>query len=119
MLALLAEGLTNAEIAERLVVWPRTAEHHVAAVLTKLGAATRREAARRAAELVWSVVPDALLVGAQVDDRRDQVAHVRRDRDVVVAGQRLDQQRVERRLAADDPRLGAQAGRRAPASPTG
>jgi DNA-binding CsgD family transcriptional regulator len=49
--ALLAEGLTNAEIAERLVVSPRTAEHHVAAVLRKLGAATRRDAARRAAEL--------------------------------------------------------------------
>ena len=43
VLALLAEGLTNAEIADRLVVSPRTAEHHVAAVLTKLGAATRRE----------------------------------------------------------------------------
>ena len=51
VLALLAEGLTNAEIAERLVVSPRTAEHHVAAVLTKLGATTRRDAARRAAEL--------------------------------------------------------------------
>ena len=51
VLTLLAEGLTNAEIAERLVVSPRTAEHHVAAVLTKLGATTRREAARRASEL--------------------------------------------------------------------
>jgi DNA-binding NarL/FixJ family response regulator len=51
VLALLAEGLTNAEIAERLVVSPRTAEHHVAAVLMKLGAATRREAVRRASEL--------------------------------------------------------------------
>jgi DNA-binding CsgD family transcriptional regulator/tetratricopeptide (TPR) repeat protein len=51
VLALLADGLTNAEIAARLVVSPRTAEHHVAAVLTKLGATTRREAARRAAEL--------------------------------------------------------------------
>jgi len=51
VLALLADGLTNAEIAERLVVSPRTAEHHVAAVLTKLGATTRREAARRASEL--------------------------------------------------------------------
>ena len=51
VLALIIEGLTNAEIAERLVVSPRTAEHHVAAVLTKLGAPTRREAARRASEL--------------------------------------------------------------------
>ena len=50
VLSLLGEGLTNAEIADRLVVSPRTVEHHVAAVLTKLGA-TRREAARRAAEL--------------------------------------------------------------------
>jgi DNA-binding CsgD family transcriptional regulator len=51
VLALLVEGLTNAEIAERLVVSPRTAEHHVTAVLAKLGATTRGEAARRAAEL--------------------------------------------------------------------
>lgn len=51
VLALLAEGLTNAEIAERLIVSQRTAEHHVAAVLVKLEAPTRREAARRATEL--------------------------------------------------------------------
>jgi DNA-binding CsgD family transcriptional regulator len=51
VLALVAEGLTNAEIAQRLVVSQRTAEHHVAAVLAKLGATTRREAARRASDL--------------------------------------------------------------------
>jgi len=51
VLALMTEGLTNAEIAERLVVSQRTAEHHVAAVLTKLDVTTRREAARRAYEL--------------------------------------------------------------------
>ncbi|HXV57206.1 MAG TPA: helix-turn-helix transcriptional regulator, partial [Gaiellaceae bacterium] len=51
VLALLVDGLTNAEIADRLVVSPRTAEHHVAAVLRKLGATSRREAARRASEL--------------------------------------------------------------------
>jgi DNA-binding CsgD family transcriptional regulator/tetratricopeptide (TPR) repeat protein len=52
VLALIADGLTNAEIAERLVVSQRTAEHHVAAVLTKLDATTRREAAQRAAEFL-------------------------------------------------------------------
>jgi ATP/maltotriose-dependent transcriptional regulator MalT len=51
VLSLLADGLSNAEIADKLVVSPRTAEHHVAAVLTKLGAATRSDAARRASEL--------------------------------------------------------------------
>ena len=51
VLALLTEGLTNTEIAERLIVSPRTVEHHVAAVLTKLGATTRRDAAQRASEL--------------------------------------------------------------------
>jgi DNA-binding CsgD family transcriptional regulator/tetratricopeptide (TPR) repeat protein len=51
VLQLVADGLTNAEIADRLIVSQRTAEHHVAAVLTKLGASTRREAARRASEL--------------------------------------------------------------------
>ena len=55
VLSLLTEGLTNVEIADRLVVSPRTAEHHVAAVLTKLGATTRRDAARRATELGLAV----------------------------------------------------------------
>jgi DNA-binding CsgD family transcriptional regulator/tetratricopeptide (TPR) repeat protein len=50
VLALLGEGLTNNEIADRLFVSPRTAEHHVAAVLQKLSAPTRRDAVRRAAE---------------------------------------------------------------------
>ena len=41
---LLAEGLRNTEIAERLVVSPRTVDHHVSAVLRKLGAKSRGEA---------------------------------------------------------------------------
>lgn len=44
VLALLAEGLTNAEIADRLVVSPRTVDNHVSAVLRKLGVTSRHEA---------------------------------------------------------------------------
>ena len=51
ILRLVATGLSNAEIARRLVVSPRTVDHHVAAILQKLGVHTRRDAAARAAEL--------------------------------------------------------------------
>jgi DNA-binding NarL/FixJ family response regulator len=44
VLGLLADGLTNSEIAQRLFISPRTAEKHVAAVLSKVGAADRHEA---------------------------------------------------------------------------
>jgi DNA-binding CsgD family transcriptional regulator len=45
VLELIAEGLTNAEIAQRLVLSVRTVDHHVSAILTKLGVPTRRHAA--------------------------------------------------------------------------
>lgn len=52
VLRLVADGLTNAEIADRLVLSVRTVDTHVAAVLAKLGVATRVEAARLAPEVL-------------------------------------------------------------------
>jgi len=48
VLELLGEGLANLEIADRLFISPRTAEHHVSAVLDKLDVATREEAVAQA-----------------------------------------------------------------------
>jgi DNA-binding CsgD family transcriptional regulator len=50
ILQLVAAGLTNAEIADQLFISPKTVEHHVSAILAKLGVATRNEAALRHAE---------------------------------------------------------------------
>lgn len=47
VLELVADGLTSAEIADRLVVSIRTVENHVSAVLGKLGVHSRAEAVSR------------------------------------------------------------------------
>ncbi len=47
VLALVAERMTNRQIAEHLYLSPRTVEKHVAGLMTKLGAASRVELGRR------------------------------------------------------------------------
>jgi DNA-binding NarL/FixJ family response regulator len=51
VLTLLSDELSNAEIAERLVVSPKTVDHHVAAIFRKLGVHDRAAARDHAARL--------------------------------------------------------------------
>jgi DNA-binding NarL/FixJ family response regulator len=43
--------LTNAELAAQLYLSAKTIDHHVSAILGKLGVANRRDAVRRARDL--------------------------------------------------------------------
>jgi hypothetical protein len=61
---LVAAGKRNAEVAEELVVSVRTVDHHVAAILRKLGVRSRGEAAVAAAELGLLDPPTAGTSGA-------------------------------------------------------
>ena len=51
ILELLTDGLTNAEIAARLYITPKTVAHHVSAILGKLDVRSRKQAAAAAARL--------------------------------------------------------------------
>jgi DNA-binding CsgD family transcriptional regulator len=54
ILTLVAGQLTNAEIAARLFITPKTVEHHVSAILGKLGVQSRKQAAAEAIRLgLW------------------------------------------------------------------
>jgi DNA-binding NarL/FixJ family response regulator len=48
VLTLICEGASNAQIAERLVISTKTVDHHVSAILAKLGVTSRGEAAQAA-----------------------------------------------------------------------
>jgi DNA-binding NarL/FixJ family response regulator len=57
VLRLLAEGLGQAEIAERLVISPKTVSTHIERILAKLGAHSRAEAVALAYRLQLVPVP--------------------------------------------------------------
>jgi DNA-binding NarL/FixJ family response regulator len=57
VLSLVAQGMSNAEIAERLFISVKTAGNHVSSILTKLGVRSRTEATVYA--LLHPVAPDA------------------------------------------------------------
>jgi DNA-binding winged helix-turn-helix (wHTH) protein/DNA-binding CsgD family transcriptional regulator/tetratricopeptide (TPR) repeat protein len=50
VLAMLAEGLSNAQLASRLFISSKTVDHHVSAILSKLHASSRTEAVHIARE---------------------------------------------------------------------
>jgi DNA-binding NarL/FixJ family response regulator len=56
VLALVAEGLRNPDIAERLYLTPKTVSHHLTAIFAKLGVTSRMEATRVATKL--GVLPE-------------------------------------------------------------
>jgi DNA-binding CsgD family transcriptional regulator len=60
VLRLVAEGLTNAEIAERLFLSPKTVDHHVSAILRKLDVHSRGHAVTTAMRLGLSSAPQTM-----------------------------------------------------------
>ncbi len=55
VLSLVEEGLSNVEIADRLCISAKTAEHHVSAIIARLGVTGRRDAAVAARALGMAV----------------------------------------------------------------
>jgi DNA-binding NarL/FixJ family response regulator len=61
VLALVAQGMCNKEVARRLSRSPRTIEHQISSVLGKLNAANRMEVLLRLRSEPWLVTPAAAL----------------------------------------------------------
>jgi DNA-binding NarL/FixJ family response regulator len=62
ILALLAEGRSNREIAQRLYLSEKTVKAHLAAIFRKLGVTNRTQAAMMAVQMGVGPMPGALLV---------------------------------------------------------
>ena len=56
VLGLIAEGLPNKRVAQRLGISEHTVKYHINAILSKLGAESRTEAVTRAARLGWIIL---------------------------------------------------------------
>jgi two-component system OmpR family sensor kinase len=69
MAACIAEGLSNEEIAERLVVTPGTVANHVAAILDRLGLKNRTQIA------TWAVERGLYEAGQHASDSVDPTPH--------------------------------------------
>ena len=50
MLRVVAQGLTTEQVAERLVISPRTVDTHLASIYSKIGVSSRSAATRYAME---------------------------------------------------------------------
>jgi DNA-binding NarL/FixJ family response regulator len=56
VLGLIAEGLPNKRVAQRLGISEHTVKYHINTILGKLGAESRTEAVTRAARLGWLIL---------------------------------------------------------------
>jgi DNA-binding CsgD family transcriptional regulator/tetratricopeptide (TPR) repeat protein len=79
VLDLVAEGLRNTDIAHRLFIATKTVDHHMSAILAKLGVGTRQDAVRAA-----RLRADDTVSGEVAAERSSLAAHRRRVRTALV-----------------------------------